>query len=294
LKVLLTGGAGFVGRHLHSAFAQRGDEVLNLDLAYGRDCMQLFLVDGGKIDPFDVVIHCAAFVKGRSGIDGHAGHLHTYNTMLDAAFLNWCMQNNPGHIVYFSSSAAYPVGEQRFANDLLAPLTEDLIDIAEPLEPEASYGMVKLHGEQMVYSLEREGFPATTFRPFSGYGADQALDYPFPSFIARAKRREDPFEIWGDGRQVRDWIHIDDIVAATLAAVDARIYGQYNLCTGVGTSFLELADLVTEAAGYDPDYVHHLDKPGGVEYRVGDPSRLNEWFTPTVTLEEGIKRALSD
>ena len=97
----------------------------------------------------------------------------------------------------------------------------------------------------------------------------------------------------GDGTQVRDWIHISDVVGATLAAVDQDVPGPTNLCTGRGVSFNELAAMVTLAACYTPRFDHKRDAPRGVAYRVGDPAKMLGFYTPRVSLEEGIARALN-
>jgi len=295
-RVLITGSAGFVGRHLVKACEARGDDVWQLDIEDTANALSFFW--GQRIWPqpghFDLVLHCAAYVKGRSGIDGKPAHLHAYNTALDASMFYWAIENRPGRVVYFSSSAAYPVAMQLDGEweGSCRPLREDDINLNFTWAPEASYGRAKLHGEQMAADVRAAGVPVTVLRPFSGYGSDQSLDYPFPSFIERARRREDPFEIWGSGSQVRDWIHIDDIVAATLKAVDEGIDGPVNLCTGEPTNFIELATMVTKIAGYSPTLRALSDKPAGVDYRVGDPTRLHEFYRPQVTLAEGIQRAL--
>src|SRR5882762_4540552 len=99
-------------------------------------------------------------------------------------------------------------------------------------KPDMTYGWAKLTGEVLAGYAIQAGLQVQVFRPFSGYGEDQALDYPFPSFIDRALRWAEPFEIWGDGTQTRDWIHIDDIVGATLAAIDQDVKGPINLGWG--------------------------------------------------------------
>jgi nucleoside-diphosphate-sugar epimerase len=159
--------------------------------------------------------------------------------------------------------------------------------------------MAKLIGEVMADRVRKAGVPVTVVRPFSMYDFDQdEADYPAPAFMARAARRESPFTVWGDGTQVRDWIHIDDAVAAVLALVDAEVDGPVNLCTGVGTSMDDLAALAMDAA--DAEYggnvyerIRHLtDKPVGVSYRVGDPTLLNRYYQPKVDVREGMRRGV--
>ena len=105
-------------------------------------------------------------------------------------------------------------------------------------------------------------------------------------------RREDQFTIWGDGTQGRDWIHINYVVAGALTVVEADVREPVNLCTGVGTSMVDLVRLICQTADYDPDIELRADKPSGVAYRVGDPTRFSGIYRPTVTLEQGVKRAL--
>jgi len=97
----------------------------------------------------------------------------------------------------------------------------------------------------------------------------------------------------GDGQQARDWIHIDDIVAAVMAAVAQDVNGPINLCTGIPMRFDELAATVTNIAGYHPEFRHLTARPTGVVNRVGDPTKLNTFYGPKVSLSEGISRALA-
>ncbi|MGW3427934.1 NAD-dependent epimerase/dehydratase family protein [Streptomyces melanosporofaciens] len=285
MRVLLTGSAGFVGRHLHRSLDQRGDDVTTYDLADGRDALDFFRRDNTR---YDLAIHCAAIVGGRASIDGSPLGVAT-NLALDSWYMRWLARTKTPRAVYFSSSAAYPVKLQQPGE--IRRLREDDIGLDNPRLPDATYGWAKLSGEQLAQYAEAEGCRTTIPRPFSGYGEDQALDYPFPAFIRRAKQRQDPFEIWGDGDSTRDWIHIDDLVGATLAAVDQDIAGPVNLGTGRATSFDQLAQLVTEAAGYRPQLKHLPTAPQGVHHRVSDPTQMREFYTPTVNLEEGIRRA---
>ncbi|MFJ4785141.1 NAD-dependent epimerase/dehydratase family protein [Streptomyces sp. NPDC088794] len=287
MRVLLTGHRGFVGRHLHAALEARGDDVTGIDLADGNDALDFFRTDNQR---FDLAFHCAAVVGGRASIDGSPLGVAT-NLALDAWYMRWLIRTGTPRAAYFSSSAAYPVALQQPGD--VRRLYEEDINLRYMEEPDATYGWAKVTGEKLAAYAEAEGCRILICRPFSGYGEDQDDAYPFPAFIARAKRHDDPFEIWGDGNSTRDWIHIDDLVGATLALLDADVTGPVNLGWGRATSFDDLARIVCTAAGYQPQYKHRADAPRGVHHRVSDPSRMLDHYVPAVTLEEGVRRALA-
>jgi nucleoside-diphosphate-sugar epimerase len=95
-------------------------------------------------------------------------------------------------------------------------------------------------------------------------------------------------------------VHIDDAVAAIFALIEDEVDGPVNLCTGIGTTMDDLATLAMISAGYEfthptdlyPTIRHLIDKPQGVRYRVGDPTLLNRYYTPTITVAEGMRRAV--
>lgn len=291
MKALVTGDRGFLGSHFSTVLKARGYDVTGLDVkaARSQDCREFFSSAAGRREYFDLVVHCAAVIGGRETIDGDP--LDTAaNFSLDAEMFRWASAARPGRVVYFSSSAAYPVQYQTGVPRLL--VENDLnIHRAWIGQPDQVYGWSKVVGEVLAHRLRDLDVPVTVVRPFSGYGTGQDDTYPFPAFVARALARQDPFEVWC-GDCVRDFIHVDDIVSGTLSAVDAGHDGPFNLCTGRPVSFYELSGLVCAAAGYDPDILHRTDKPTGVRYRVGDTVRMSWVFTPDVTLEQGIERAV--
>lgn len=290
-SALVTGCAGFAGRHFTRALEERGYFVRGIDTAYGEDALGYFSTNHSR---FRLVVHCAAVVGGRAVIDGDP-LAQAVNLQLDAAMFRWALRAQPGRVVYVSSSAAYPVPFQTL--EVKARLTEDMIDptLKKGLlcMPDQLYGWAKLTGENLAHRARQAGLEVTVVRPFSGYGEDQDESYPFRAFAERARARADPFEIWGNPYQCRDFIHIDDIVGATLRMCDQGIDGPVNLGTGIPTTMEHLAALFTRAAGYKPRLNMRKDAPMGVEYRVADVSALNEFYLPRVSLEEGVKRALA-
>jgi nucleoside-diphosphate-sugar epimerase len=352
VRALVTGAAGFVGRHMIAELLDRGYSVEGIDnrwpratvvagrlVEIGEDVRDWFAdnypptdvpgYDTGDRWHYDLVVHCAAVVGGRAMIEGKPLELACEDLSIDAAMFQWAMKAQPGRIVYYSSSAAYPIAwqDERLVSKHLPPgspylpmLAEGDIDVMSdrydldegvsrwPWMPDQTYGWVKLTGERLAREYQAAGGKVTVLRPFSGYGEDQDLSYPFPAIMERVRRGADPIDVWGPGTQVRDWIHIDDVIAGTLAAVEAEVDEPLNLCTGVATSFGSLVAQAVAVALAEPNTANRVsvrwldgppeirtnpDQPTGVLYRVGDPTRMLKVFEPKVTLEEGIRRALA-
>lgn len=284
MRVLITGSDGFVGRHAVHHWTANGDDVTTCDIRSGTDCRDIYSTD----ERFDVVLHFAAVIGGRDGIDNHP--LRVAETMaLDVALFDWAVRTQCQHVLYPSSSAAYPIWLQQRSTGL--PLSEGDIDLDNPHLPDAVYGWAKLTGEHLASRATQAGAGIHIIRPFSGYGTDQDVSYPFGAFLARAQAKSDPFTIWGDGTQVRDWVHIDDIIATIDYLIGEDITEPVNIGTGVATTFAELATRVTQAHGYSPRLDFDPSKPTGVHTRVADPTLLRTIREPRVTLDEGIERA---
>ena len=213
---------------------------------------------------------------------------------IDAEFATWAMRTEQPYVVYFSSSAAYPIELQTLAKK--KKLKEKDINFNKIGKPDMTYGWTKLTGEMLMSYLREEGTKVLTLRPFSGYGTDQDLDYPFPSIIQRAILNANPFNIWGKATTTRDFIHIDDVVDATIEMVKNECNQTVNLCTGRPTTFLELAKIAMKTLGYEKTSAGRFkvltDKPAGVAYRVGDPTMMSDYYTPKISLEEGVERAI--
>lgn len=315
MKLGITGGLGFVGRHFVNYFAAEGWDVHIIDnMSSGievynwpfppNNVRNLYTVidDVRNISRyypakfFDLIIHCAAVVGGRLKIEGDPLAVAT-DLAIDSDFFNWVVadkNNLPKKVIYFSSSAVYPIAMQ--TQDTHLALSETFVNLngSRIGMPDFSYGWSKLTGEILAqYAAKKYGLDVVIYRPFSGYGEDQSLDYPFPSIVARALNKENPLFVWGSGEQKRDFIHIDDIVEGVVATYLKMQPGEVlNLCSGVGTSFNDLAKAAAQLTGYVPLVKNDLTKPEGVFYRVGDPYRMQRLYTPKISLGEGIKRSL--
>jgi nucleoside-diphosphate-sugar epimerase len=285
MKILITGDAGFVGTNFKKHLDSKLNNITGIDIKNGRDVRDFFAKDDTK---FDVVIHLAAIVGGRATIEGNPLAVAA-DLAIDADLFQWALRTRPGHLVYFSSSAAYPIFLQRL--EYKQKLKESDINLDHIRTPDMTYGWAKLSGEKLASYARAEGLSISILRPFSGYGSDQSLDYPFPSFIKRGKEKQAPFDVWGKGTQVRDFIHIEDVIRATFEAITNKIEIS-NLCSGRPTSFIDLAELVMMQAGYLAEIRTNPTAPVGVAYRVGDTRKMLSFYEPRISLEEGIDRAL--
>jgi nucleoside-diphosphate-sugar epimerase len=288
MKILITGHLGFVGRSFLRYFGDK-HKITGVDLKDGNDCREFFKESTQK---FDLIIHLAAIVGGRETIENEPLSVAT-DLSIDSEFFNWIIKTKQPRVVYFSSSAAYPVYLQ--SPELQYHLTESDINLDDIRLPDYTYGWAKLTGEYLAKFVREQGTKVYVFRPFSGYGADQDLTYPFPSFIDRINRKVSEFEIWGDGTQVRDFIHMEDIVEAVMSVVDNDIQiDALNLGSGIATPFNTLAETMFKISKWRPEngIKHLLEKPIGVSYRVCDPSLMLSIYKPKYTLEERIEQIL--
>jgi nucleoside-diphosphate-sugar epimerase len=301
MKILISGAAGFLGRKFAQHYDNADNVVIAVDnmqsphakepsLSYGwfyREDIRDF-VKYQAYGRLDLFLHFAAPVGGRDKIENDP-LFNADSLSIDSTVFRWAI-DNVDKMVYPSSSAVYPVWLQGKYDDEWE-LKQDDFRVEEDTwgVPDAMYGFTKMAGEVLAYHAARYGLDTLVIRPFSGYGEGQSQEYPFPSLMRRIVNREDPVVIWGDGTQVRDFIHVDDLVNFVTNEIKKGWtgYRPVNIGSGVGTSFNELVEMATKIEGYDPEIKNLLDKPVGVHYRVSDDS-----VEQTVSLSQGIKRML--
>ncbi|MBN1184661.1 MAG: NAD-dependent epimerase/dehydratase family protein [Bacteroidales bacterium] len=245
-----------------------------------------------NFDKFSDVFHFAAIVGGRAKIEGDP-MMVALDLSIDAEFFYWICLHKPDRVLYPSSSAAYPISLQTDKEAIA--LSEPDIDFKKNLgTPDMTYGWSKLTGEFLAHiAAAHYGVSVVCIRPFSGYGEDQDLSYPVPAIAARAAKKEDPFEVWGSGKQGRDFVHIDDILDFIEILMDNVSDGSaYNIGSGKLTSFLDLIQVFAKFAGYKPTIKPLLDKPVGVHSRYSNMDYVKKKFgwMPKISLEEGMKR----
>lgn len=319
-KVLVTGGAGFVGRNLTKRLLDKKWNVVVVDsiakntgaippdkgwpifdprdyinFSYiNQDCRDYFRENTGE--EFDYIFHLAAVVGGRLTLENNQLAVAT-NLAIDSDMWSWAVQSRVGKVVNFSSSAAYPINLQ-VLSDKMVLLKENMITFESTIGmPDLTYGWAKLTSEYLGKNAwAKYGVKSISYRPFSGYGLDQDLSYPFPSICKRALENigSKTFKVWGSGMQARDFIHIDDCINGILTTMDNIDDGDaLNLSTGKPTSFFEFARIATAALGYNPEIVGDLEMPAGVGSRVGDTEKqIKMGIRTQIDFEIGIKLAL--
>jgi GDP-L-fucose synthase len=319
-SALITGGAGFVGRHLARRLLEMNWNVKIIDslvvntgaisletgwplfeprdytnFSFEKiDCRDFF--NSKSNNEFDYIFHLAAIVGGRLTIENNPLAVAS-DLAIDSDMWSWAKQGKVSKVVNFSSSAAYPINLQNSSSDIVN-LKEDMISFGENIGmPDLTYGWAKLTSEYLgKIAWNRHGIKSVVYRPFSGYGVDQDLSYPFPSICKRAIENKDLaiFKVWGSGLQSRDFIHIDDCITGIIRTMNQIDNGDaLNLSTGVPTSFLNFAKFATSTVGYEPEIVGDESKPAGVTSRVGDTAKQREMnFEAKITIEEGIKECI--
>ena len=296
---LVTGGAGFIGSHLTRALLDAGRRVTVLDnLSVGRrdvvpDAARFVHGDirdaaavTDALTGVDCVFHLAAQVTIRGSFDRFYEDLDT-NVMGTARLLGAVEPASVRWFVLASSMAVYADA------DSPAPIGE-----SHPTQPLSPYGIGKLAAEGVARQiLGARGIPFTAVRYFNTFGPGQTYT-PYVGvitiFITRLLRGEPPV-IFGDGGQQRDFVHVGDIAAGTMAA-PGHAPGTYNLGTGRGTSLNQLAALLVQrlAPGVAPQ--HAPAQAGELRYSVADISaaRAALGYSPTRSLETDLDDVIAD
>ena len=293
MRVLITGGAGFIGSHLVEHFSGSGHQVRVLDnlrtghLANleGLDCdfRRGSVTDIAELekamDGVDLVFHLAAMVSVPESME-HPDECVRINTLGALNVLAVARKAGARKVVLASSAAVYGDNPQ-------VPKREDMLP-----EPKSPYAVTKLDGEYYLRMYrEAWGLDTVSLRFFNVFGPrqDPASQYAaaVPIFVHRALRHED-LVIFGDGGQVRDFIFVKDLVRAILLAVD-RGNEVYNVGRGEFITVLELAQRIISVTGSRSKIVFAGERPGDIRASYADISRLRGLgFTPSADLDSGL------
>jgi UDP-glucose 4-epimerase len=298
---LVTGGAGFIGSHLCEALLAQGDGVRVLDdLSTGRrDNLpaSVELIVGDVADEvavrsaFDGVAGCFHLAAIASVERGATEWLGTHRVNLTGAItlfdtIRWLQTKIP--VVYASTAAVY-------GDVATMPITE-----TTERRPLSAYGADKYASElQARVASHVHSIPTVGLRIFNVYGPRQDPRSRYSGVISifcERIRRGAPIDVFGDGKQTRDFVYVTDVVAALLAAMrlqsmDAPVF---NICTGTPTSLLGVAQMIAELSGAGLDVRHKPPRPGDIRHSTGSPtlSRVRLSLPEPVTLRTGLAQVL--
>jgi nucleoside-diphosphate-sugar epimerase len=309
-RVLVTGGASFIGSSLVDALLGRGAQVRIVDnLSSGRPANLEAHVDEGAVDfheadlrdlavarkameGIEVVFHLAADHGGRGYVELHQAAC-AGNLALDGVVFMAARDAGVERIVFASSGCVYPNALQTDPSEVLY-LTEDLV--RPPYDADNTYGWAKLMAELTLRAFYDDyGICSACCRYFTVYGPRGVENHAVMAMIARAFIGQDPFAIWGTGEQVRNWTYIDDIVAGTILAAEKIDDGTpVNLGTMERIRVVDAARLVLEYTGHDAELEFHPELPTGPLNRVADNARARELlgWSPQVPFAEGLRRTV--
>lgn len=310
MRILVTGGAGFIGSTFvkHVLATRPEDEVVVLDALtyagnlenfdercradarfsfwYGNVCNGDLVYD--LVRRADAVVHFAAESHvARSIYDNSL--FFTTDVIGTQTVANAVAKADGVRVfVHISTSEVYGTA-------LKEPMGED-----HPLNPLSPYASAKAGADRLVYSYQATyGIPAVIVRPFNNYGPNQHLEKVVPRFITSAIDGK-AMTVHGDGTAMRDWLYVEDTASALARLLDHEptVSGPcevYNLGTGRAISVLDIAEAVCQATGRECDCIKHIgDRPGQVAKHVADASRFSERFDwhPEVSFEAGLERTV--
>jgi len=303
MRVLVTGGAGFIGSHVAEALLARGDDVVILDnfnsfydpaikrgnLAEVRASGTFELVEGDIRDealvkrlfarPFDAVIHLAAMAGVRPSLDDPL--LYQDVNLRGTMVLLEALRKQPAtRFVFASSSSVY-------GGNTVVPFREEH-EVTSPVSP---YAATKRASELLAYTHHHLfGIPMVGLRFFTVYGPRQRPEMAIHKFVELALAGQ-PLPFFGDGSTRRDYTYIDDIVDGVMRALDrCEGYELYNLGESETTSLAEVVELIGKACGVTPQLDRRPMQPGDVLVTYADVSKARErlGYAPATKIAAGL------
>lgn len=314
-RVLITGGASFIGSHLTDELVKLGARVTVVDnLSSGRIenlansirkirfvkmDLEYCNVDEvtGLFKDIDIVFHLAATHGGRGYIDSHPADVCS-NFAIDHHVYESACRAGVEKVVFASSACVYPPRMQSHydSNYLLKESDCDPSNLSQPLSADLEYGWAKLMGEiQLNAFIKQYGLKGCSVRFVTAYGPRENETHAIVALIYKAFERMNPFVIWGEGQQDRDFTYVFDIVRGTILAAEKLSDGiPVNLGTGRRYKLKEVANLIFKIMNFHPKVVFDALKPTGVASRALDISRARKLlgWEPKVSFEEGLRRTL--
>lgn len=300
LKILITGGAGFIGSNIADYWTKQNAEVIVLDnLRTGKvenisHNNQIKFINESItnsdlvfsiMDNVDYIFHLAALVSVPESIINPFECVEI-NVKGLLNILEAAKEKKVKKIVFSSSAAVY-------GDNPISPKTTDLV-----LSPKSPYGITKLDGEYYLQAyLENFELNFIALRYFNVFGPRQDPNSQYaaaiPIFINKALKDEDII-IYGDGEQTRDFIFIDDVVNANILAAQASVNGVYNVARGEAISINDIVYSIIKITNSKSKIIHKDTRSGDIKHSLAsiDKTKNDLNFCPTISLEEGLKKTI--
>lgn len=299
-RALVTGGAGFIGSHIVDELIARGIDTYvidnlstgtleNLAQHRGSSLLHFMAGDARQVETLmedtsiDVIFHEAAIASVPRSVS-HPMLVHDVNVNLTLQLLNYCVKAGVKRFIFASSAAVYGILESKASEDMVC-------------RPNSPYGAGKLAVESYLHAYRRTyGLETVMLRYFNVYGRRQRYsDYSgvITVFINKLLRGERP-TIFGDGLQVRDFVHVEDIVQANMLAMEsANAVGEiFNVASGRETSILDLVQIIKELVGADDiDHQFAPPRPGDMKFGLASVDKIRAilGYDPKVRMQYGLK-----
>ncbi len=287
-RVLVTGGSGFIGRHAVAGLTRAGASVRVVDLkAHPDPSVDTVVGDIGDAEVLDAafdggidsVVHLAAVTSVLRSVENPAG---TFDT------------NVAGTHAVLEAARAAGVSSLAFAstNAVTGPMDAPAITETAALRPLTPYGATKAAGEMLMSAYTASyGVRCVCLRLTNVYGPGMQAKDSIVARLMRAIRLEREFEIYGDGRQVRDYVHVSDVIdAVKLGLSNEEWHGPVVIGSGRSLSVLEVVDTVRLVTGASLEVRHGPARPGEMPAVIVDPSRaLAAGWTPRYDFAEGVR-----
>ena len=288
-RVLVTGGSGFIGTHVVRALTADGAEVIVADLRPSSDpgvqCLVGDLTDDALVEAavvpgLDAIVHLAAITSVLGSLQ-HPMETFRTNVAMTMALLERAAAVGVTTMVFASTNAVVGTGAG-----------EGRIDESSPLRPLTPYGATKAAAEMLLSAANASGgVRGVSLRFTNVYGPGMVLKDSVVARIMRAAQSGACFDIYGDGRQVRDYVYVDDVVAAIRLGLGSELSGPLVIGSGASTSVLGLLEEAREVTGTPLPARHVAPKEGemsGVRVDIGRAAGAG--WRPQVDLAEGLSR----
>ena len=304
-RVLVTGASGLIGSHAIEALASRGARAVGIvhttppvvvdprieyrtaDLTQREGCE-------AAVAGCELVVHAAASTSGAMVMrDNPIAHV-TPNLLINAQLLEACARAGVKRFLFVSTTTVYP--------DVDHPLREDEGFVGEPHPTYFGVGWMKRYTEKLTeFYAQRFGLEFAILRPTNVYGPRDKFDFTtshvLPALIRRAVDGADPFEVWGDGSAVRDFLYVSDMTDALLAALEHAADGApLNVGSGAPGTIREAVELILRLAGREgARVVYDPSKPTSIPKRTVDLTQVRTrlGYEAKVSLEEGLTKTIA-